>query len=132
MMYIGSGYGILEFDPALWRLIAITNQYLAILLNKNANGKMSDGVKGDIGTLESERMGNRSYTSLFNFNRKNDRNFNSARVKNLSFTQLLSILPWLQLWEPAYPPRTKVLHVRYSHAMHSGIYFIVQLQFRPV
>lgn len=128
-MAIVSGDGILEFDSALRRLMAISNRFVAILLSQNGNGNRSERAKGDIGYPVPPGLGDLSYLFWLQFSRPSDRNFNSARVKPRSLQPSAIVSRLCRL-----PPKSffsKVSHVRSTQAIHSGT-FILRFRSRNV
>jgi signal transduction histidine kinase len=64
VMYIGNGYGVLEFDGSSWRLIQTTERSQCQSLAKDDDGRIYVGGTSDFGYLEPDSAGSMVYVSL--------------------------------------------------------------------
>jgi hypothetical protein len=64
VMYIGNGYGVLEFDGSSWRLIQTTERSQCQSLAKDDDGRIYVGGTSDFGYLEPDSTGSMVYVSL--------------------------------------------------------------------
>ncbi len=64
VMYIGNGYGILEYDGSTWRLIPNTNKSFATSFAKDSTGRIYVGCAAEFGYLEPDSKGDMQFISL--------------------------------------------------------------------
>jgi signal transduction histidine kinase len=76
VMYIGNGYGILEFDGSTWRLIPNSNKSFAFSFAKDSAGRIYVGSAAELGYLSPDSTGNMQYISLLKYIPEADRVFN--------------------------------------------------------
>lgn len=63
IIYVGTAYGILQFDGALWRFIPVKIGSFVTSLNY-FNGKVYVGCQGDFGFLKADQYGKYQFQSL--------------------------------------------------------------------
>ena len=64
LMYVGNNDGVLEYDGERWRLIPIANQTTARSLCIDENDRIYVGAVGEIGYLDTDKVGTTHYVSL--------------------------------------------------------------------
>jgi len=79
VIYVGNGYGILEFDGSSWRMIQTAGQSPGLSLTKGADGRIYVGGSLDIGYLEPDATGAMRYVSLMGAIKTEDRVFSYVR-----------------------------------------------------
>jgi len=75
-MYVGNGYGVLEFDGSSWRLIQTANNSFCRSLAKDADGRIYVGASSEFGFLAPSANGDLRYVSLLHHVSDEDRVFN--------------------------------------------------------
>jgi signal transduction histidine kinase/ligand-binding sensor domain-containing protein len=78
VMYIGNGYGILEYDGSKWRLIPNTNKSFATSFAKDSTGRIYVGCAAEFGYLEPDSKGDMQFISLLEQVPGADRGFTSV------------------------------------------------------
>jgi signal transduction histidine kinase len=78
VMYIGNGYGILEYDGSTWRLIPNTNKSFATSFAKDSTGRIYVGCAAEFGYLEPDSKGEMQFISLLDQIPGADRGFTSV------------------------------------------------------
>jgi signal transduction histidine kinase/ligand-binding sensor domain-containing protein len=81
IMYIGNGYGILEFDGVSWRLIALPNSSFVSSFSKDSTGRIFVGSASEVGYLAPGRNGETEYVSLLDQLPESERSF--AYIQNI-------------------------------------------------
>ena len=76
VMYIGDGYGLLEFDGSNWRLLRTANGSFVRSFAKDDRGVIYVGSATELGYLESDPGGSMRYVSLLSQIPPTDRGFN--------------------------------------------------------
>jgi signal transduction histidine kinase len=76
MMYIGNGYGVLEFDGSSWRLITNSNNSFAFSFLRDSTGRIYVGSAGELGYLAPDSLGKMQFISLLGYLPDSDRAFN--------------------------------------------------------
>lgn len=77
LIYVGTAYGILQYDGYKWRMIPVKTGTFVTSLAFFEN-TVYVGSQGDIGYLKPDKTGKLSYFSLIDKINKNDRNFSSV------------------------------------------------------
>lgn len=75
VMYIGNGYGVLEFDGSRWRLIRNPNSSFAKSFGKDSTGRIYVGASAELGYLAPDVKGAMRYVSLLGYMNPEDRAF---------------------------------------------------------
>ncbi len=75
VMYFGNGVGLLQFDGARWRLLAMPNRTGVFSLGMDKNGRIYIGAYQEIGYLAPDSVGRPTYISLVEKIPENERDF---------------------------------------------------------
>ena len=75
VMYFGSAFGLVEYDGAEWRLLALPNSSMVRSLAEGKDGRLYIGGNGQIGYLGRNPDGSMKYISLKEQLPEEDRSF---------------------------------------------------------
>jgi serine phosphatase RsbU (regulator of sigma subunit) len=76
-VYVANAKGILEYDGNTWKLIELPNLAGVTALTKGEDGKIYVGATSEIGYLDSDSVGNKTYVSLVDKMNEQEKKFST-------------------------------------------------------
>ncbi|MGE5340341.1 MAG: ATP-binding protein [Candidatus Omnitrophota bacterium] len=101
VMYFGNQEGVLEYDGVSWNLIRLPNHSDALYLAADTKGTIYVTATSEFGYLASDATGKRTYVSLVNKIKKDDRRFYEVwdvcmNTQGVYFITSTKIFRWYQ------------------------------------